>query len=156
MLYIDSKSLAVYYVVKPPQYVQMNLELWVRWCNHRHVIGSSRSVRIALPSLPPYHSGPSNQALPVLHLGWRAPLQCVIWMCRAFFTVTAPVLCQRHCLLPMDWVVVLPCILFYSRHLHHPLLAGISVFLQSLFQAMFQSMFQFLSAECIYELCPYV
>ena len=55
----------------------------------------------------------------------------VIWMCKASFT-------NNSC--PLPWsstVVVLPRVFRYSWLLHHPPLAGISVFLQPRFQSQF-------------------
>ena len=73
-----------------------------------HIIGGQRLVRIVPPSLPlvqqPGTSNPSSQ-LKHSSVG-------VIWMCRVSFTNSIMV---QHCgLLPVDRVVILPCMLRYS------------------------------------------
>ena len=63
----------------------------------------------------------------------------VIWMCKASFTNNSwsSAMVQYGGLLPVDQVVVLPCVFRYSWLLHHPPLAGISVFFQPHLQSPF-------------------
>ena len=60
----------------------------------------------------------------------------VIWMCRASFTNSScPLPCSSTGFLPVDRIVILPCMLHYSWLLHHHPLTGITVFLQSCLQS---------------------
>ena len=100
-----------------------------------HIVGQ-RSVRVAPPSLSPHHSDPATRDLQSSIL--VEVLQGVIWMCRASFPnrpFPSSAMVQYCGLLPVDWVVVLPRVLHYSRLLRHPPLAGILMFLQSCLQS---------------------
>ena len=100
-----------------------------------HVIGDQRSVRIAPPSLPPHHSGPATRdfhssiSVEVLLRGCHLDVQGLLHQQLLFSAMV-----QYGGLLPVDRVVVLPCMLHYTR-LHHPPLTGIPVFLQSYLQS---------------------
>ena len=94
-----------------------------------HVIGDQRLERTAPPSLPPHHCSPTTWfVLP------KSTSKDVIWMCRAFFFCT-------FCLyLGQAPFVSLPRVSGGGSFMHAPLcwvisviplLAGISVFLQS-------------------------
>ena len=95
-------------------------------------------MRIAPPSLPPHHSGPATRdfqsSISVEALFHRCHLD-VQGLLHQQLLSSAMV--QYGGLLPVDRVVVLPCMFRYSWLLHHPPLAGISVFLQPRLQSPF-------------------
>ena len=99
---------------------------------YSHVIGGQRLVRIAPPFLPPHHSDPVARdflsSIPVEALLWGCHLD-VQGLLHQQLLSSAMV---QHCgLLPVDRMVILPCMFHYSWLLHPPPLADILVFLQS-------------------------
>ena len=61
------------------------------------------------------------------------PVEALIWGCH----LDVQSLLQHCGLLPVDRMVILPCMLRYSWLFHHPPLAGIPVFLQCCLQSPF-------------------
>ena len=106
--------------------VQTNFAIYSHALMRVHVIGGQRSVRIASlsPCLPSQWS--NNWGLIVLHLSEGLLCGCHLDVQGLLHQqVLSSTMVLHGGLLPVDWVVVLPCMLCYSWLLHHLPLAGI-------------------------------
>ena len=118
--------------------VRNNIAIYSHALPRIHVIGGQKSVRIAPPSLPPHHCGPatrdfqSSMSVEALFHRCHLDVQGLLHQ-----QLLSSAMVQHGGLLPVDRVVVLPRMFHYSWLLHHPPLAGISVFLQPHLQSLF-------------------
>ena len=95
--------------------VRTNITIYSHALLRIHIIGGQRSVRIAPPSLPPHHSDPAardfQSSIPVEALIWGCHLDVQSLLQQQLLSSAV----VQHCgLLPVDQMVILPCMLRYS------------------------------------------
>jgi len=92
----------------------------------KHTCHQGSNISKDCSSLPASSSlWSSVQGLPVLHLSWSTPPRVYLDVQNLLHQqLRSPAMVQHQCLLPVDWVVVLPRMLNYSQLLCH-LLTGI-------------------------------